>query len=127
MKIGKGIGFLITLVITIIACYLLFFTGVWYTVAIAGFIATIVIRKGFIVAALASFIGGLVSTLIMAISYPVSLVSAVFSEVGSMAGISPVVLITLMFIITGLLVLAGAFIGWFIAGFYKPNVSQDAA
>ncbi len=127
MKIGRGIGFLISLVITVIACYLLFFTGIWYTVIIAGFIATLVIRKGFIVAALASFVGGFVSTLIMVISYPVGLVSAVFSEVGSMAGISPVVLMALMFIITGLLVLAGAFIGWFIAGFYKPNMLQDVA
>ncbi len=122
MKIGRGIGFLISLVITMLASYLLFFTGVWYTVAIAGLIAPIVIRKGFTVAALSSFVGGLLSTLIMVVSYPVSLVLAVFSEVGSIAGISPTVLMALMFIITGLLVLAGAFIGWFIVGFYKPNM-----
>ncbi len=115
MKVGSASGFVLSLLIVIIVGVALLFTNIWYLVVLAGIVASLVIRKGYPVAALSGFVGGVVGILIILLMLPTGNIGALMSEVGSVAGISSILLIALIFLVNGGLCLSGALIGTFIA------------
>ncbi len=115
MNVGKGIGFLVSLVIVAALGFALLLTGIWYTAIAAGLAASLLIRKGYLVSVLSSFAGGMISVAFMLLTLPVGYVGAVMNEVAAIAGISATVLFALMFLVSGALALSGALFGTFIA------------
>jgi len=89
-------------------------TGIWYAVIAAGLIGALLVRKGYAVSVLSSFVGGLVSVGILLLTLPTTYLMPTMDEVASISGIGATLLLALMFIITGLLALSGSLIGTFI-------------
>jgi hypothetical protein len=114
MKIGKGAGFLISFLIIAVSGFILLLTGIWYAVILAGLIGALLVRKGYAVSVLSSFVGGLVSVGILLLTLPTTYLMPTMDEVASISGIGATLLLALMFIITGLLALSGSLIGTFI-------------
>ncbi len=121
MKIVSVSGFIISLLIVTIAGVLLLFTNVWYLVLLSGLVASIVVRKGYLVSALSGFVGGIAGILIIFLTLPLNNLGSLMSEVGAIAGISSVILMALMFLINGGLCLSGALIGTFITRVVKRS------
>ncbi len=116
MKIGSSLGFIISVAIVGILGLALLYTGIWYLVLLSGLVASLIVRRGYLVSVLSGFTGGVVAILIVYLSLPLDNIGILMSDVGAMAGISSSVLIALMFLINGGLCISGALIGTFIAG-----------
>lgn len=121
MKISFSTGFLISLLIVIALGLALLFTTIWYTVILSGLVASLLIRKGYLVSALSSFLGGVVVIVIVFIMLPLGHIGALMGEVGQIAGISSILLISMIFLINGGLSLSGALIGTFVTGVVKKG------
>jgi len=113
MNIGKGTGLLISLLVIALSGFILLLTGIWYAVIVAGLIGGLLVRKGYAVSVLSSFVGGLVSVGILLLTLPTTYLMPTMDEVASISGIGVTLLLALMFIITGLLALSGSLIGTF--------------
>lgn len=124
---NKIVAFFASTAIVIVATYLLLLTGIWYTVILAGLIAALIIRKGSLVAFLSGIIGGIIGTAPVVLALPMAELVKILDEVSSLAGISSFILVTLMFLISGLLACAGALIGSFFAPFLEKTGKEKGA
>lgn len=121
MKVGKAMGFVISLLVVFILSLALLFTNVWYSVLLSGVVASLVIRKGYLLSLLSSFIGGIFAIVIVLLLLPLEYFGPLMSEVGSVVGISSLVLTSLIFLINGGLCVSGSLIGTFITKAFEKN------
>ncbi len=121
MKAGRVSWFLISLLIVVALSTALLYTNVWYLVLLAGLVASIVVRKGYLISITSAFLGGVFGILIILLSLPFAYISPLMSEVGAIAGISSTVLVALMFVINGALNLAGSLIGTFVSNIFRKT------
>lgn len=113
MKVGRATGFLISLVIVMTAGYLLLLSNIWYLVIFSGLIASLVIRRGYLVSLLSSFTGGVLVILALFLALPLGNLGQLMTEVGTISGIPSTLLITMIFLINAALALSGGLIGTF--------------
>ena len=117
MKINDAVGFVLSTLIVLVLGVALLFTNIWYTVLFSGLVASIVIRRGYLVSVLSSFAGGVLGILLIFLMLPTGYLGPVMNEVGAIAGIPSVALLALIFLINGGLCLSGALIGTFVTRF----------
>lgn len=120
-------AFLLSLIISLVIGYVLMLTGIWYTLIVAGLVAAIVVRKGWLIAFLSTFLSGLILTGILMVLLPFADEMAVLNEVGSAAGISSSILIALMFLISAILSASGGLIGSVSDWILKPASKTQSA
>ncbi len=121
MTVSKAMGFVISLLVVLILSLALLFTNVWYLVLLSGFVASLVIRKGYLLSLLSSFIGGIFSIVVVLLLLPLTHFGPLMSDVGSIAGIPSLVLISLIFLINGGLCISGSLIGTFVVKAFGKN------
>ncbi len=121
MKINGALGFILSTLIVIVLGVALLFTSIWYTVLFSGLVASIVIRRGYLISILSSFAGGVLGILIIFLMLPTGYLGPVMNEVGAIAGIPSVALFALIFLINGGLCVSGALIGTFVARFIQKS------
>jgi hypothetical protein len=115
MKIGDTSGLLIAIVITAVVAFALMLTGIWYTVIIAGLVASLLVRRGYVVSVISSILGGIIAVLLVFLTIPSGYLGPVLSEVAAISGIGSAVLLALMILVTAALALSGSLVGTFIA------------
>ena len=115
MKIGDTSGRLIAIVITAVVAFALMLTGIWYTVIIAGLVASLLVRRGYVVSVISSILGGTIAVLLVFLTIPSGYLGPVLNEVAAISGIGSAVLLALMFLVTAALALSGSLVGTFIA------------
>ena len=120
MKFSGILGFVVSLLIVVILGTALLFTNVWYLILFSGVVASLIIRKGYLISTLSGFLGGVIVILLIFLTLPTGHIGALMGEVGSIAGIPSDLLIALIFLINGGLCLSGALLGTFVAdAFHK--------
>ncbi len=112
---NQYVAFLSALVIAVVAGFLLLLTGIWYLLTLGGFVAALIVRKRTLTLFISTFISGILVSLIYVIMLPIPATDAVVDEVATIAGISALILWTLLFLVSALLASAGALIGSAIA------------
>ena len=117
-------AFIISLILVSAIGYVLLLSGIYYTLIVAGFIGALFSIGKLKIAILSSFFGGVIVTAAYILPLPLSYESAIFNETGSIAGISPQVLIFLMFLISTLLCIAGSLIGNFVVAMAMSSKQQ---
>lgn len=118
-------AFLLSLAISLVVGYVLMLTGIWYTLIAAGLVAAVIVRKGWLIAVLSSFVSGLTVTGILMLQLPLGNEMATLNAVGSAAGISSSILIALMFLVSATLLASGGLIGSISSSFSKATAHQD--
>ncbi|MCL5789033.1 MAG: hypothetical protein M1290_01025 [Candidatus Thermoplasmatota archaeon] len=125
MKGGSLAWFMISFLIVVISGVALLFTNIWYPVIVAGIVAALVVRKGYVISTVSSFVGGVVAVLPLFLMLPVGSIGAIMKEVGAIAGIPPTLLLSLIFLINGGLCLSGALIGTFAVKAFGRREQSD--
>ncbi|MGC8515836.1 MAG: hypothetical protein ACP5OC_06870 [Thermoplasmata archaeon] len=124
---NQYIAFVSSLVIAMVLGFLLLLTGIWYLIVLAGFAAALIVQKRIVVLFLSTFIAGLLVSLIYVILLPVTYEIAIMNEVATIAGISSTILWALMFLVSALLISAGALITATFAPFLVKEESNASS
>ena len=101
----------IGIIIDVILTYLFLLLGFWYGLIIAGFIPAIIFSQGVMKISITMFLASILGTFIFMIPLFLDNLSKLMYYVGIIAGINGTLLLALIFILSGIMGLAGSLIG----------------
>jgi len=105
------IKIILAIIIDVVLTYLFLLSGFWYGLIIAGFIPTILIQHNAAKIYITIFLSSILGTIIFMIPLLMDNLSKLMYYVGIIAGINGTLLLSLIFIFSGILGLSGSLIG----------------